>query len=156
MFRIRLIWVGKTREPFVNEGIRLYEKKLKPYVRLVCEEIHSAKHRIGDIKSSRAEETQRVLQRLDDTEPSIFLDEKGKSLSSVNFAKLLDNWMPQQISRLTFVIGGAYGFDHTLLPMNVSKLQLSEMTLNHQLARVMFLEQLYRALTIIRGEPYHH
>ncbi len=156
MFRIRLLWIGKTREPFIKEGVGLYKKKLRPYVNLTFEEIRSVSNPSGDLKTLLAKETRMLVKRLDEPANSIFLDEKGEKLSSVNFATLLKGWMPQGIPRITFVVGGAYGFDHSLLPINAKKLRLSEMTFNHQLVRVIFLEQLYRAFTIIRGEPYHH
>ena len=155
MFRIRLLWVGKTRESYVKDGIRFYKKKLKPYIRLSLEEVRSATHRKGSTDHSRAAETQLILQRLTEPANTIFLDEKGKGLSSLAFAALLEK---SKIAGtpLTFVVGGAFGFEPNLLPSQAKKICLSEMTLNHQLIRVMFLEQLYRAITIIRGEPYHH
>ena len=156
MFRIRLLWVGKTREPFIQEGIRFYEKKLKAYVRLSCEEVRPATHRKGNIAASRAEETRQVVQRLDESANTIFLDEKGDRLTSMSFASSIKVWESRGIHQLTFAFGGAYGFDPMQLPANAGKLRISEMTLNHQLVRLMFLEQLYRAFTIIRGEPYHH
>ena len=156
MFRIRLLWVGKTREPFIREGIRLYEKKLKAYVHLSSEEVRPATHRKGNIAASRAEETRQVVQRLDESANTIFLDEKGDRLTSMSFASSIKVWESRGIPQLTFAFGGAYGFDPMQLPANAGKLRISEMTLNHQLVRLMFLEQLYRAFTIIRGEPYHH
>ena len=156
MFRIRLLWVGKTREPFIREGIRFYEKKLKAHVRLSCEEVRPAIHRKGNIAASRAEETRKVVQRLDESANTIFLDEKGDRLSSMSFASSIKVWESRGIPQLTFAFGGAYGFDQIQLPSDAGKLRISEMTLNHQLVRLMFMEQLYRAFTIIRGEPYHH
>ena len=156
MFRIRLLWVGKTREPFIREGIRLYEKKLKAYVRLSSEEVRPATHRKGNIAASRAEETRQVVQRLVEPENTIFLDETGDRLTSISFASSINVWELRGIPQLTFAFGGAYGFDPMQLPANAEKLRISEMTMNHQLVRVMFLEQLYRAFTIIRGVPYHH
>ena len=96
------------------------------------------------------------MQKTDSVEQTIFLDEKGKGLSSEEFATFLEQQMNSGISSMTFVIGGAYGFQQDLLPGSAKKIRLSEMTLNHQMVRILFLEQLYRAFTIIRGESYHH
>ena len=96
------------------------------------------------------------MQRIDELENTIFLDEKGERMTSLSFASSLNDMKSSGISLLTFVTGGAYGFDPMMLPNNAKKLRISEMTLNHQMVRLMFLEQLYRAFTIIHGEPYHH
>ena len=106
--------------------------------------------------NSIREETQKIMQKVDSVEQTIFLDEKGKGLSSLEFASFLEQQMNSGISSMTFVIGGAYGFQQDLLPGSAKKIRLSEMTLNHQMVRILFLEQLYRAFTIIRGESYHH
>ena len=156
MFRIKLLWVGKTKETFLQEGILHYQKKLRPYLRLNCQEVHSSQHKKGGRNDSLREETQKILQRVDSAEQTIFLDEKGKGLSSKEFAAFLEQQMNSGISSMTFVIGGAYGFQQDLIPDSSKKIRLSEMTMNHQMIRIMFLEQLYRAFTIIRGESYHH
>jgi len=156
MFRIKLLWVGKTKETFLQEGILFYQKKLRRYLRLNFEEVHSSQHKKGGRNDSLREETQKILQRVDSAEQTIFLDEKGKGLSSKEFAAFLEQQMNSGISSMTFVIGGAYGFQQDLIPDSAKKIRLSEMTMNHQMIRIMFLEQLYRAFTIIRGESYHH
>ena len=143
MFRLKLLWVGKTKETFLQEGIQQYQKKLRPYLRLSIDEVPASQHRKSGNKESIREQT-------------IFLDEKGKGLSSEEFASFLEQQMNSGISSMTFVIGGAYGFQQDLLPGSAKKIRLSEMTLNHQMVRILFLEQLYRAFTIIRGESYHH
>ena len=156
MFRIKLLWVGKTKETFLQEGIQQYQKKLRPYLRLSIDEVPASQHRKSGNKDSIREETQKILQKVDSLEQTIFLDEKGKGLSSEEFASFLEQQMNSGISSMTFVIGGAYGFQQELLPDSAKKIRLSEMTLNHQMVRILFLEQLYRAFTIIRGESYHH
>ncbi len=156
MFRIHLLWVGKTREPYLREGIKLYERKLKPYVHLQCEEIRAAGSRSGGVQQCRIEETRALLKRTDNPETSVFLDEQGVTLSSKEFASWLQSLMPLGISRLTFIIGGAHGLERSMIPHQAKTIRLSKMTFNHQMVRLVFLEQLYRAFTIIRGEPYHH
>ena len=147
MFRIKLLWVGKTKETFLQEGIQQYQKKLRPYLRLSIDEVPASQHRKSGNKDSIREETQKILQKSDSVEQTIFLEE---------FATFLEQQMNSGISSMTFVIGGAYGFQQDLLPGSAKKIRLSEMTLNHQMVRILFLEQLYRAFTIIRGESYHH
>jgi 23S rRNA (pseudouridine1915-N3)-methyltransferase len=156
MFRIKLLWVGKTKESFIQEGILHYQKKLRPYLRLNFEEIPSSQHKKGGKNDSLREETQKILQRLKSTEQNIFLDEKGKGLTSIEFSSFLEQQINFGTSSMTFVIGGAYGFQKDLISDSSKKIRLSDMTMNHQMIRILFLEQLYRAFTIIRGESYHH
>ena len=156
MFRIKLLWVGKTKEPFIQEGILHYQKKLRPYLRLSCEEVPSSQHKKGGRNDSLREETQKILRRLNSEEQNIFLDEKGKGLTSKEFSAFLEQHLNFGTSSMTFVIGGAFGFQQDLIPVSSKKIRLSDMTMNHQMIRIMFLEQLYRAFTIIRGESYHH
>ena len=156
MRSIRLIWIGKTQLPFVKDGISVYLKKLSHYIKVETEEIRPAKYTSGTVEHWRREETEKLLKRLDSRELNIFLDEKGNRQTSMGFAQ----WFEKQIlfgwPRVNLVIGGAYGFEKSLLPNNVTYLCLSDMTFTHQMVRLFLLEQLYRAFTIIRGEPYHH
>ena len=105
MFRIKLLWVGKTKETFLQEGIQQYQKKLRPYLRLSIDEIHASQHRKSGKMDSIREETQKILQKVDSVEQTIFLDEKGKGLSSEEFASFLEQQMNSGISSMTFVIG---------------------------------------------------
>lgn len=156
MFRIRLLWVGKTRESYLREGIQLYERRLKPYVNLRSEEIRAARTHSGEVQQCRIQETRDLLKRLDNPETSVFLDEQGETLGSREFAVWLQSLLPLGISRLTFIIGGAHGLERSMIPSGAKTMRLSAMTFNHQMVRLVFLEQLYRAFTIIHGEPYHH
>ena len=156
MRSLRLIWIGKTQLPFVQDGINVYLKKLSHYIKVDSEEIRPTKYTSGTVDQWRKQETEKILKRLDPLALNIFLDENGKRQTSTNFADWLENQMPLGWNRINFFIGGAYGFEKSMLPSNVHFLRLSDMTFTHQMVRMILLEQLYRAFTIMRGEPYHH
>ena len=156
MRSIRLIWIGKTQLPFVQDGISLYLKKLSHYIKVETEEIRTAKYASGTVDQWRRQETEKVLKCLNSNELNVFLDENGKRQTSIGLAQWFEKQMPLGWPRVNLIIGGAYGFEKSLLPANVTYLRLSDMTFTHQMIRLILLEQLYRAFTIIRGEPYHH
>jgi 23S rRNA (pseudouridine1915-N3)-methyltransferase len=156
MRSIRLIWIGKSQEPFVQDGIKVYLKKLSHYIKVDFEEIKPVKYNSGTTDQWRRQETEKLLKRLDSSELNIFLDESGKSETSKSLARWFEKQIPLGWERGNFFIGGAYGFDKTMLPSGVKSLRLSDMTFTHQMVRLILLEQLYRAFTIMRGEPYHH
>ena len=156
MRSIRLIWIGKTQLPFVQDGISLYLKKLSHYIKVETEEIRTAKYASGTVDQWRRQETEKLLKCLNSDELNVFLDENGKRQTSIGLAQWFEKQMPLGWPRVNLIIGGAYGFEKSLLPANVTYLRLSDMTFTHQMIRLILLEQLYRAFTIIRGEPYHH
>ena len=156
MRSIRLIWIGKTQFPFVQEGISLYLKKLSHYIKVETEEIRATKYASGKVAQWRRQETIKLLKCLNSNELNVFLDENGKRQTSIGLAQWFEKQMPLGWKRVNLIIGGAYGFEKSLLPANVTYLRLSDMTFTHQMVRLILLEQLYRAFTIIRGEPYHH
>ncbi len=156
MQKVRLIWVGKTQESFVKEGIAQYQKKLSHYVKVETEELRPARYNSGSVAQWRIQETESILKRLDSSELSVFLDEKGERQTSKTFSTWIEKQLPLGYSRMNLIIGGAFGFEQNLLPTNAKKIRLSDMTFTHQMVRIFLLEQLYRAFTIIRGESYHH
>jgi len=156
MRSIRLIWIGKTQLPFVQDGISLYLKKLSHYIKVETEEIRTAKYASGTVDQWRRQETEKLLKCLNSNELNVFLDENGKRQTSIGLAQWFEKQMPLGWPRVNLIIGGAYGFEKSLLPANATYLRLSDMTFTHQMVRLILLEQLYRAFTIIRGEPYHH
>ena len=156
MRSIRLIWIGKTQLPFVQDGISLYLKKLSHYIKVEKEEIRTAKYASGTVDQWRRQETEKLLKCLNSNELNVFLDENGKRQTSIGLAQWFEKQMPLGWPRVNLIIGGAYGFEKSLLPANVTYLRLSDMTFTHQMVRLILLEQLYRAFTIIRGESYHH
>jgi 23S rRNA (pseudouridine1915-N3)-methyltransferase len=156
MMKIRLIQTGKTHFSFIKDGFDLYEKKLGHYVNFSYTEIQvpnkDKHHQPEAIKKSEA---LLQLKLLKPTDFLILLDEKGKSFNSIQFANYLEK-LSMQTSSMVFLIGGAFGFDESVYQRANAKIALSDFTFSHQLVRLIFAEQLYRAQTIIKGEPYHH
>lgn len=145
--KIRLIWVGKTKEPFLHEGIRKYLKLLKPYVDISVTEIKEERGK--DIRRNLEKEGERILKL---NTPFTLMDEKGTTLSSVEFSEFIR----KQGSDMGFVLGGAYGVSDTVKESSRKSIALSRMTLTHEMSRVIFLEQVFRAFTIIHKRSYHH
>ncbi|MGK5091334.1 23S rRNA (pseudouridine(1915)-N(3))-methyltransferase RlmH [Deltaproteobacteria bacterium TL4] len=156
MYRIRIIWVGKTQEAYLQTGIGLYLKKLSPYVPVETLEIKPVKYRSQRLEQCRNQETEQILKKLSKDETHVFLDETGQQKSSVGLAHWLEQQKRHQNSRINFLIGGAFGWDHSQFSKQSEMLSLSPMTFNHQMVRIILIEQLYRAFTIMNGEPYHH
>src|ERR1035437_1731645 len=150
---ITLICTGKTSEKYVADGMRLYQERLTHYSKFDLIEIEAGKGEAAQIKKK---ETERILKRTGEKDFLILLDEKGKEMNSVGFADLIHHHRNISTKNLVFVIGGAYGFSEEAYKRANLKIALSKMTFPHQLVRVVFLEQLYRAFTIIKGEKYHH
>ena len=154
---IKLIAVGKTDNPALQQLISTYEKRLSYYINFDLQ-------LLPDIKNNKSlsEEQQKIKEGeliLSYVEPShhlILLDERGKEYTSIAFADELQKKMNTGIKQLTFVIGGPYGFSQAIYQRANSKLSLSKLTFSHQMIRLFFVEQLYRAFTILRNEPYHH
>ena len=154
---IKLIAVGKTDNPALQQLISTYEKRLSYYINFELQ-------LLPDIKNSKSlsEEQQKIkegeliLSYVDPSHHLILLDERGKEYTSIAFADELQKKMNTGIKQLTFVIGGPYGFSQAIYQRANSKLSLSKLTFSHQMIRLFFVEQLYRAFTILRNEPYHH
>ena len=156
MRSIRLIWVGKTQEPYLRSGINTYMKKLSHYIKIDSDEIKPAQYSSGTVNKWRRQETENMIKKMDASELNIFLDQNGEQQTSKDLAKCFEKQITYGISRANFFIGGAYGIDKSILPSGIQLLSLSEMTFTHQMVRLFLLEQIYRAYTIIRGEPYHN
>ncbi|MDE5645386.1 MAG: 23S rRNA (pseudouridine(1915)-N(3))-methyltransferase RlmH [Muribaculaceae bacterium] len=154
---IVLMTVGKTRIAFAAEGIKEYSRRLARYVPFVVSEL-------PDVRSTRAmtEELQKeregtmILDKISPADFVVLLDERGRQFSSVEFASYMEKLMGSGRKRMVFVIGGPYGFSEDVYARADAKLSLSRMTFNHEMVRMFFVEQIYRAMTILRGEPYHH
>ena len=156
MRSIRLIWVGKTQEPYLRSGVNAYLKKISNYIKINHDEIKPAQYSAGTIKNWRLQETENMMKKMDASELNIFLDQNGERQTSSGLAKCFEKHISYGISRANFFIGGAYGIAKSILPPGTQFLSLSEMTFTHQMVRLFLLEQIYRAFTIIRGEPYHN
>ena len=155
--KIKLIVVGKTNAPYLLEGEKEYVKRLKHYTKF--EEII-----IADVKQSgklnenelKKKEGHLILDKLENSNHVILLDDKGKSFSSLQFSEFLQQKMNSSLKSLVFVVGGSYGFSDEVYLRANSKFSLSKMTFSHQMVRLIFKEQLYRGFSILRGEKYHH
>ena len=157
MTKITFLLIGKTTENFVNEAITKYANRLKHYVAFEIQVIPELKNTKNmPARQQKQKEGEAILKTLTDTDEVILLDERGKTFSSIEFAGFLENKMSSPGKRLLFVVGGAYGFSENVYNRANDKISLSKMTFSHQIIRPIFMEQLYRAMTIIKNEPYHH
>ena len=154
---IRLIVVGKTDVDYVRQGLDDYTARLKHYVPFEMTVIPSVKNAASLNPSELKErEGQLILKQLEKVDMVVLLDEHGREYTSVGFAEFIQRQMNSGVRTLAFVIGGAYGFAPSVHAAAHSKISLSQMTFNHQMVRLFFAEQLYRAHTILRHEKYHN
>ena len=154
---ISLIVIGKTNARYLQEGIDEYIKRLKhyiPYCITVLPDIKNTK-KLTEEQQKEAE-GKLMLDALKPGDCLVLLDERGKEFTSVAFADYLQRKMNAGLRRLVFVIGGPYGFSQSVYDRADEKISLSKMTFSHEMIRLFFTEQIYRAMTIQRGEPYHH
>ncbi len=155
--KVKLIQIGKTDLPFLEEGIERYVQRIKryhPFEVVTIPDIKNNKNMSED--QQKKLEGEQIIKQLKPEDVLVLLDEKGKEMNSLEFSKLIENSMLQSVKQLVFVIGGPYGFAPEVYQRANRKLSLSKMTFSHQLVRIIFAEQLYRANSIIKGEPYHH
>jgi 23S rRNA (pseudouridine1915-N3)-methyltransferase len=155
--KIKLLVVGKTEEDYLKEGIAIYESRLKrylPFENIVLPALKNAKSL--PIPEQKKKEGEIILQSIGTSDTVVLLDEEGKHYTSVEYAQMLRQHMNSGIKNLIFVIGGPYGFSDEIYKRANGKLSLSKMTFSHQMVRLFFLEQSYRAMTILSNEPYHH
>ena len=155
--KISLVTVGKTDVKWVREGLDLYVSRLSHYIPFTLDEIPELKNAASLSRSQvKEKEGELVLRRIKDADEVILLDERGREMRSVELAAFLEEKISRGGRDLVFVIGGAYGFSEKVYARADARLSLSRMTFSHQMVRTIFAEQLYRAFTIIKGEPYHH
>ena len=154
--RICLLTVGKTDAGWVREGLETYSSRLSRYVPFSVNEIPELKNASSLSKAQvKEKEGELILSRVTAKDTVILLDAKGKEYSSSEFAKEVEKLISGG-KNIVFVIGGAFGFSDAVYARSDGKVSLSRMTFTHQMVRAIFVEQLYRAFTIIKGEPYHH
>ncbi len=156
MVKITFILIGKTHFKFVDTGFDEFATRLKHYCKFETMVIElPSRLKSNNIEQIKKNEADSLLAKIKTNDYIILLDENGKKYNSISFAKQLEN-LSTKHSHLCFVIGGAYGFSNNVYDRANAKISLSEMTFSHQLIRLIFCEQLYRAFTIIKNEPYHH
>lgn len=155
--KVKLLVIGKTTQSYVDEGCKVFFNRLQHYTHFEFQVIQEKKNTNKlQIEQRKQEEGTLILKALSATDFVVLLDEKGKSFTSVKFAKWIDQQQLNVVNQIVFVVGGAYGFSPEIYEKANVKMQLSSMTFSHQLIRLIFAEQLYRAFTIIKGEPYHN
>ena len=155
--KITFLVLGKTEDSFLKEGIEKYVKRLKHYVKFELVEIPELKNTKSlTEEQQKSKEAELILKNLASTDYVVLLDEKGLEYTSVQFSGYISKKMLSSVQNLVFIVGGPYGFDNNLQTKANDKLSLSKMTFSHQMVRLFFVEQLYRAFSILKGEPYHH
>lgn len=155
--KISLVVIGKTNGKFLIEGINEYTKRLSYYIPFNIEYL-------PDVKNNKklSEDQQKTLEgntilgALEKSDYVVLLDEHGKEFTSVEFSKYIEKKMTTVPKRLVFIVGGPYGFAQEVKDRANEKISLSKMTFSHEMIRLIFTEQLYRAMTIMNNEPYHH
>ena len=154
---IKLLAIGKTDNKQLQALISDYQKRLSHYIKFEFEIIPDLK-KVKNLSEAQQKEKEGhlILAKLNTTDTLILLDENGKQMHSVAFSEYLQKHMNSGIKQLVFVIGGPYGFSEAVYKKAQGKLSLSKMTFSHQMIRLFMVEQIYRAFTILKNEPYHH
>ena len=155
--KIILLTVGKTDIDYLKKGIPIYESRLKHYIQFEIRTVPDIKNTKNlTFEQQKEKEGELILKNINTSDYLVLLDEKGKEFSSVDFSKFIEKKMISGIKNLFFIIGGPYGFSSKVYSRADGKIALSKMTFSHQMVRLIFIEQLYRAFTILKHEPYHH
>ncbi len=157
MMKAILLVIGKTDEAYVTEGIDKYSKRINKYLPFTLEvipDLKNAKNLSREIQKEK--EGELILKKIIPGDLLILLDEGGKEFNSLKFSNWINSLMLSGKKRMIFVVGGPYGFSEQVYQKADYKLSLSKMTFSHQIIRLLFSEQFYRAHTLLKGEPYHH
>ena len=155
--KIKMIVVGKTHAKYLIQAEEEYLQRLKHYIKfekVIVPDLKNSKN-LTPIEHNRRE-GELIISKIEKNEEVVLLDDKGVEFTSIKFAQFINQKMIQSTRCLTFIIGGAYGFSDEVYTRANAKLSLSKMTFSHQMVRMIFKEQLYRAFTILKGEKYHH
>mgnify|MGYP003392271308 CR=1 FL=1 len=154
---IKLIVVGKTNQSYVEEGVKEYFSRLKHYISfeiIVVADVKGEKNLSSSTLKDK--EAENIIKYLNNQDSVVLLDEHGQEFRSKEFAQYLQKKMNQGTKTLVFVVGGAFGFSDKMYSLTSEKISISKMTFSHQMIRLLFTEQLYRAFTILHNEPYHN
>ncbi len=155
--QIELLVVGKTDSSLIEQIVATYAKRVNHYCKFSITTLPDAKNTKSlSVNQQRSAEGASILRCIDPSDFVTLLDERGDELRSVEFAQWLQKRMNSGVRRLMIVIGGPYGFSDEVYARANSRLSLSKMTFSHQIVRAIFAEQIYRAFTILKNEPYHH
>ena len=155
--KIKLLAIGKTDNKHLIQLIEEYQNRLKHYIKFELEVIPDIKNvkNLSEVQQ-KEKEGALILSKLQNTDDLVLLDDKGKQFTSIEFSQYLQKKMNSGIKQLVLVIGGPYGFSDSIYKKAIAKISLSKMTFSHQMIRLFTVEQIYRAFTILKNEPYHH
>lgn len=155
--KIRLLCIGKTDDRYIQEGVEKYLKRLKHYVSFQIVELPDIKN-VKNLSENQQKDREGdlLLKNIHAQDFVVLLDERGKEFRSIEFSAYLEHKMVSSTAQLVFIIGGPYGFSAAVQQRANYTISLSKMTFSHQMIRLFLVEQLYRAYSIMRGEPYHH
>jgi 23S rRNA (pseudouridine1915-N3)-methyltransferase len=154
--KVELWAIGKTSEKYLDAGIEIFERRLRHYVPFTWAVLPDVRGKFADPEQLKKKEGEMLLARLAPDDWLVLLDEQGQEHTSVGLAQWLERRLSGAGRRLVFVVGGAFGFSPEVYARANEQLALSRLTFSHQMVRLFFLEQLYRALTILKNEPYHN
>lgn len=154
--KLKLLFTGKTEDGYLKEGIDIYTKRLRHYIPYEIKIAGERKKKSFQQSAKISAEYEKLMSAFDKTAYIVLLDEKGEKLTSEGFAGLIEKNMNHGYRELVFITGGPYGFPENIRNKADRIVSLSDMTFSHQMVRLILVEQIYRAMTIIRGEPYHH
>ena len=155
--KIKLLAIGKTDDKNLSALIQTYQNRLQHYIKFEFEIIPDLKNAKNLSEAQQKEkEGELLLNKLQPTDQVLLLDDKGKDFTSMEFSKFLQKKMNSGIKTLVLIIGGPYGFSEAIYKKAQGKVSFSKMTFSHQMIRVFVVEQIYRAFTILKNEPYHH
>ncbi|HZY24503.1 MAG TPA: 23S rRNA (pseudouridine(1915)-N(3))-methyltransferase RlmH [Bacteroidales bacterium] len=155
--KIALLQTGKTTDRNISDLADLYSKRIKKYISfevITIPELKNTKNM--PVPEQQMKEATKIIQSVSDDDYIVLLDEKGKEYRTIEFSSFLEKAFLLPKKRIIFIIGGPWGFSDSVYAKANQKISLSKMTFSHQMVRLLFLEQLYRVFTIIKGEPYHH
>ncbi len=152
--KIEILLIGKTTEAWLKEGIGLYMDRLKNYIPVNMTVLPASSSKLPN--KMIVEESESITSKFQPRDFIILLDERGKNLRSIELASQIEKWMIQGVNRVVFIIGGAYGVSDDIKRQAHLQLAVSKLTFTHQMVRLILVEQLYRAMSIIRNESYHH
>lgn len=155
--QVTLLCIGKTGKKFLEDGEQEYLKRLRHYISFQLQIIPDIKQAKSLSENQiKQKEGEMILEKVTPTDSLILLDEKGKEYTSTEFSAYLQEQFNRGGKHIYFVVGGPYGFSDAVYQRANGMISLSQMTFSHQMIRLFFIEQVYRAMTILRNEPYHH
>jgi len=154
--KVEMVFVGKTTEQYMKDGVNEYLKRLKHYIHVEVIIVEPSGFEPGSVLKSLESEGERILKKIGNRDFVALLDERGKTFSSKELAQFIANKADEGISKLVIIVGGAYGVSENVKKRANVCISFSNFTFTHQMIRLLLVEQFYRAMTIIKRESYHH